>query len=703
MMLNIPQFIKIRQQGFSILMLVLLSFLASQPSFAQAGDGQVPVGDHEAYWVRDHATMLRTPEGSTAAEVLQRKAEFKDFDLSLITIDPDGETDYWFYFELKSEVSQLFLSIPQLFISKIELYKIEGNQPRLLSKGGTDSFDKERYLKYPGELFDMEVQKAESASYLLRINRVLYKTLSARVISGKKLISLQQRNFTAEGILLGIILGVIIYHILIFIRVKEREYLLLSIYMIFLIALIASISGASYGILSFSDPSWNYKLFNILGPFTSIFSLWFSIVFLGIKKDKNPRYWKIYTAFQILYIFAILFSLFSVPFLERTSYFLSAPTSIFLLYLGFRRYKDGFKPAAIYLAAYIPASISVIILSLYIYGLLEYYWVIHNSLLIGVVLQAIFFSLAVATKIRILIEEKESILKAENTNLEDKVRKRTIDLERSLNELRTMQAQLVQAEKMASLGELTAGIAHEIQNPLNFVNNFSEVSTEMIQEIEEERAKDKAAIDEGLISEILADIKENLSKINRHGKRADSIVKGMLEHSRTNSGEKLPTDINGLADEFIRLSFHGLRAKDKSFNANFKLDLDPDLPKINVIPQDIGRVLLNLINNAFYACAERSQTAVREKIDDYNPEVIVSTQVARSSIIIEVKDNGSGIPDSIKEKIFNPFFTTKPSGSGTGLGLSMSYDIVKAHGGEIKVDSIAGHGSTFTITLPMSK
>ena len=443
MILNSLLFIENQKRGFLILTLVLLSFLTIQPSTAQEVAKQINVQNHEIHWVRDYALMLKTPTGLTTIDVLQRNEDFRKFDMGQIEIDPDGAIDYWFLFRIESDISPLFLSLPHLFFAEIELFKIVDNQALLVSKGGSDIFDELKYLKYPGELFDLELQRGESATYLLKLNRVLYKTFSARVFSGRKLISLQQKSFTAEGILLGIILGVIIYHFLIYIRLKEREYLLLSIYMLFLIALIASISGATYGVLTFPDPKWHYKSFNIIGPLTSIFSLWFSIVFLEIHKGKNSGFWKIYMVFQALYIFAVICSLFSVPIFERTSYFLSAPTSIFLLYLGFRRYKEGFKPAAIYLAAYIPASISVIILTLYIYGLLEYYWVIHNSLLIGVVLQAVFFSLAVATKIRILKDEKESILKAENINLEDKVRMRTRDLEKSLNDLKAMQKQLI--------------------------------------------------------------------------------------------------------------------------------------------------------------------------------------------------------------------------------------------------------------------
>jgi len=272
--------------------------------------------------------------------------------------------------------------------------------------------------------------------------------------------------------------------------------------------------------------------------------------------------------------------------------------------------------------------------------------------------------------------------------------KANIVLESTLNNLKTTQTQLIQSEKMASLGELTAGIAHEIQNPLNFVNNFSEVNTELIEEMQIE-------IERGDLEEIKAialDIQENEKKINMHGKRADGIVKGMLEHSRSSSGQKEPTDINAMADEYLRLSYHGLRAKDKSFNSEMVTHFDPALPKANVIPQDIGRVLLNLFNNAFYAVNQKEKTAG----EGYKPEVTVTTSTENNQVIIKVKDNGVGIPDAIKEKIMQPFFTTKPTGEGTGLGLSLTYDmVVKGHGGSINMNSKEEEGSEFIITLPL--
>jgi C4-dicarboxylate-specific signal transduction histidine kinase len=305
--------------------------------------------------------------------------------------------------------------------------------------------------------------------------------------------------------------------------------------------------------------------------------------------------------------------------------------------------------------------------------------------------------------------EQKTIIAAMKDELEVQVAQRTSELTRqkeellhTLEELKSTQSQLIQSEKMASLGELTAGIAHEIQNPLNFVNNFSDVNRELLAEL-------KGEIEKGNTDEVkaLADnLIENEEKINHHGKRADAIVKGMLQHSRKSSGQKEPTDINILTEEYLRLSYHGLRAKDKTFNATMKTDFDETIGKINVIPQDIGRVLLNLFNNAFYAVSEKK----KHQPENYEPTVFVSTKRLGGNVEICVKDNGSGIPRNIIDKIFKPFFTTKPTGEGTGLGLSLSYDIIKAHGGTLKVETVSAElekdgkddgGTEFIITLPV--
>jgi signal transduction histidine kinase len=291
-----------------------------------------------------------------------------------------------------------------------------------------------------------------------------------------------------------------------------------------------------------------------------------------------------------------------------------------------------------------------------------------------------------------------------NSRLKQKAKQ---NIEKAYDQLKSTQTQLIQAEKMASLGELTAGIAHEIQNPLNFVNNFSEVSKELMEEMKEELVEGSRQYAEGsrqsgeerlkLAEEIANDISQNLEKINHHGKRAADIVKGMLQHSRTSNGQKEPTDINPLADEYLRLAYHGLRAKDKSFNVTMKTDFDETIGKIDVIPQDIGRAILNLITNAFYVVDEKK----KQQVSDYDPTVSVSTKKDGDNVLISVQDNGSGVPQKVLDKIFQPFFTTKPTGQGTGLGLSLSYDIVKAHGGEIKVNTKENEGTEFTIVLPL--
>lgn len=308
------------------------------------------------------------------------------------------------------------------------------------------------------------------------------------------------------------------------------------------------------------------------------------------------------------------------------------------------------------------------------------------------------------TELKLKQEEaiKNKQIAEQNAALEILVQKRTAEitsqkeaLEKAIQELNQTQVQLIQSEKMASLGELTAGIAHEIQNPLNFVNNFSEVNKELLTEM-------KMEIEKGNYADVIAianDVIQNEDKINQHGKRADAIVKGMLQHSRTSSGIKEPTKLNALTDEYLRLAYHGLRAKDKTFNAILKTDYDASIEDIQVVPQEMGRVILNLITNAFYVVNEKKKT----NMVNYEPIVSVKTKQHNGRVEVMVEDNGNGIPPKIMDKIFQPFFTTKPTGQGTGLGLSLSYDIVKAHGGELTVKSKEGEGSTFIITLPANQ
>jgi len=304
--------------------------------------------------------------------------------------------------------------------------------------------------------------------------------------------------------------------------------------------------------------------------------------------------------------------------------------------------------------------------------------------LFGLALMALVVAIHRYQKAKVLKEERE------RTRAHELAQAR--EIEKAYHDLKTTQAQLIQAEKMASLGEMTAGIAHEIQNPLNFVNNFADLNQELLTEMKEDLANQR--VDEAI--QIAGQVIDNEEKIAFHGRRADAIVKSMLQHSRASTGKKEPTDINALADEYLRLAYHGLRAKDKSFNAHLDTNLDPALPVIDVVPQDIGRVILNLVNNAFQAVAEKKTTSG----PDYSPEVRVSTKRQDDYVIIRISDNGPGIPASIADKIFQPFFTTKPAGKGTGLGLSLSYDIIQSHGGTLRMETAEGAGTTFIIKLP---
>lgn len=296
-------------------------------------------------------------------------------------------------------------------------------------------------------------------------------------------------------------------------------------------------------------------------------------------------------------------------------------------------------------------------------------------------------------------KERLKLVEQQKKDLEIQVAERTSELKQSLEELKATQSQLIQSEKMASLGEMTAGIAHEIQNPLNFVNNFAEVNTEIAEDIKSEISQlvpDPAK--RASLEELLADLTSNQEKIRTHGKRADSIVKNMLQHSRTGDAQKEPVDLNAMVDEYVRLSFHGLRARDKNLNADFEINLDPTIGKVNILQQDFGRVILNLVNNAFYAVNDKSKNGP----EGYRPKISVTTSAGEGRVTLTVQDNGDGIPNKIKDKIFQPFFTTKPTGEGTGLGLSISYDIVtKGHNGVMRVESKEGEGSSFIVQIPV--
>jgi two-component system, NtrC family, sensor kinase len=545
-----------------------------------------------------------------------------------------------------------------------------------------------------------------------------------------------------NGLCIGILLAMALYNLFIFFLVKDRLYLYYCLYISTTLWTMTHLSGL--GLLIWGDYPLIARFVGV--PFVLLSAWLFTVRFLNLDKNM-PR---TYIAIKILCV--LIACIIPIDFLNlqvlrgAAQQILTPISTISMLIVGVLSHFQGNKSAKYYVVAWGFFLVGGIITSFSYSNKLPYTYFTSNAVLFGACIESILLAFALANRINIYraesakaqalavqrleenerlareqnksLAENERLVREQNKVLEEKVHERTTELETSLETLKATQNQLIQSEKLANLGELTAGISHEIQNPLNFVSNFSELSVDLVKDlkVEMERSpltpeggiiissKDKAYIDE-----LFNDLYANQEKINHHSKRASSIVKGMLEHSRTSTGIKEWTNINALADEYLRLSFHGLRAKDRNFNADYKTDFQEELPKIEIIAQDIGRVLLNLINNAFYAVNQRSPQP--PKGENYVPTVTVSTHYAPPSgvgglvggqIIITINDNGTGMPESVKAKIFNPFFTTKPSGQGTGLGLSLAYDIVtKGHGGTLEVESTEGIGTTFTLTLPI--
>ncbi|WP_170061134.1 ATP-binding protein [Spirosoma aerolatum] len=535
------------------------------------------------------------------------------------------------------------------------------------------------------------------------------------------------KNYLIEGIIIGILFLASCYNLFVYYSIKDRVYLYFGVCLLFFV-----VDRNYYRLQLAFFEEYPYEVKLIANFFFIIFFIFFvqSIRKLLQPPSSLARLDKIISTTLILTVVANIVQIigFSTPIIPKDEWALLIEVLIRFIYglcmfMAYRRMKQGLLEARYLLLALTPLfllwlfTLTTAILGMYfnvdlpriIYENVEYVESACFAWMIIVFTGALMnrYKLIRQQVIQQAIEkeqlekeqeiERNRLIAAQNERLEREVEARTAALRHSLEELKTTQDQLIQQEKLASLGELTAGIAHEIQNPLNFVNNFSDVSTELVEELKEGPIQQLPDSEKAYAEEIMGDLIQNLQKITHHGKRADSIVKGMLAHSRSASGQKQPTKLNELVEEFLRIAYHGLRAKDKSFNVELQLNLDPSIGLVNLVPQDIGRVLLNLYNNAFYAIQSKQKQADK----DFQPLVLVRTKADEGFVIICVRDNGIGIPNEILHKIYQPFFTTKPTGQGTGLGLSLSYDIItKGHNGDIQVHTQPGEGTEFIIKLP---
>ncbi|HVG41277.1 MAG TPA: 7TM diverse intracellular signaling domain-containing protein, partial [Chitinophagaceae bacterium] len=544
-------------------------------------------------------------------------------------------------------------------------------------------------------------------------------TLIAGTESALNSKSIPRRMF--EMIYYGMMAVMVLYNFFIYLSLRDKAYLYYVLYTFLMTLLNAVVNGDTFKYLWPGVPALNHFI-EIITCSVTITSILFAIHFL-LTRQNASRLHKVLRTLIVSYAGVLLViiaqrfvmegNMQAMTFLFAFIAFITFVLIVALLWAGVVVLRSGYQPAKFYLVAWSFLLVCVIIFILKDFNLLPYNFFTLKSMQIGSAGEALLLSMALANRINLLkkekeeaqlqtvrsLEENEKLIKEQNVILEKKVEERTQELKQAntqlmaaVQDLEETQTQLFQREKMASLGELTAGIAHEIQNPLNFINNFSEVNSELIGELKQEISKGNTEV----VLSLADTLDENEQKINRHGKRASSIVKGMLQHSRVSTGQKEPTDINTLVDEYLKLSYHGMRAKDKTFNVELQTDFDPGIGKVAVAPQEIGRVLINLFNNAFYAVQQKQRSN-----STFEPLVTVITSKVADKVVIHVKDNGIGIPQKIVDKIFQPFFTTKPSGEGTGLGLSLSYDIVtKGHGGELKVTTKEGEFTDVKVVLP---
>ena len=618
---------------------------------------------------------------------------------------------FWVKFELDNQTGEpLVLEIAQAGLPVCDFYTIDDEGNTVLVRAGSDTYFKDRIIKNSFQVFPLLSGKHEYFIRLTTNSGPIPMNVYHREYFEEK--SISQRF--VYGIYLGLMFFVIMSNLFFYYSMRNNLYLAYAfMVLIFICYSMVVVDGFVVYFFPKIDMLFWYTT---IPPFGITIQIIYALWFLEVKRY-HPKLFRIVVWIVGIYT-AWFICKFFLPFpIVQPVNTLQALISFFILgYLGYKVYKNGNRFGLFFALIYILYFLFVLAEAMYINigkpeYILNFSYSGHATVLEALALaflltQRFEWEKSETEKARIEVQqqliaktqENEKMVREQNALLEVRVDERTKELNESLENLKQTQAKLIQSEKLASLGELTAGIAHEIQNPLNFVNNFSEISVELCQELNDEIEKlDVPTGQKSEIHELTHDLMENQKKINFHGKRADSIVKGMLQHSRRSSGTKEPVDINQLADEFLRLSYHGQRAKDKSFNTKLVTEFDSNVGKVNVLPQDFGRVILNLLTNAFYAVSEK----VEKHPAGYEPTVTLKTLNHRDTVDIIIQDNGNGIPESVQSKIFQPFFTTKPTGKGTGLGLSLSYEIITAgHGGQISVESTPGEGTIFKISIP---
>ncbi|MCY7422191.1 MAG: GHKL domain-containing protein [Chitinophagaceae bacterium] len=665
-----------------------------------------------------YCSVLKDDRHTITYDSLLRKSyEFEPYNKPYVNL---GITPSAFWIKLKivnTTNENVYIEIGNTALDSIIVFERVNNQLIKHISGNWEPY-MDREVQQVNYLFLLHTKKFEEHIVYLKVQHS--RGTQFPLVAGTYHAFYQKsaNNNLYSGMYYGLMLAMIFYNLFIYFSLKDPPYLYYVLYTFFMGLLNATLIGHAFKYLWPSYPRLNQYV-DIIAIFVGLSGIMFVVKFLETKQN-TPFFHKLFKLLGVIYLLSIFPILMGYAMLGT---YLVEVLSLVVIVCFFGcaviAMRKNYRPAKFFIIAWSLLLLSVIIFILKDFVFIPYHPLTANALQIGSAVEALLLSMALANRINIYKKEKENAqleaisalnekkqyITEQNLNLERQVEARTSEiqtkndeLENALNDLKVTQAQLIQREKMASLGELTTGIAHEIQNPLNFVTNFSDVTEELVDELIEKTKKEVESEATSDTLEALTSLKQNIKVINVHGKRADLIVKSMLQHSQPNKGMMEPTDINLLVDEYLKLSYIGFKSKNKDFNAKLETDLQKGLNKIDIVPQDIARVLVNLFNNALYALQDK----MHGRIQGFEPELLVSTKVNKHILEIHIRDNGTGIPSQIIDKIFQPFYTTKPSGKGTGLGLSISYDIItKEHGGELTVLSKEHEFTDFVIKLPI--
>ena len=698
---------------------ILFFLLASPPAFASPIRLTDPMRADNLFY---NSELLEVPAGKVSIDqLLKQPAAYRFVPTQNGLVKPyDRRYGYWLRLVISNQTrDRVFMHFIYTGTERIWVYEVAGSQ--VVNSRQFGMLQPERLYPFfkSNQVFPLAVGQSNTHTIYVYVDGIYTTTWPIYCRSTTNLMEYLHLNDLFYGLYYGFILMIVVYSLLLFIRLRETDTFRYAVWVLIVGLQMALFRGHTSEFLWPANPSIE-RYATVLAGITGLTHVLFTLAFLRLRQQA-PLFYKIGLGVLGIYLVSILINLLTLSVFASSGIqvdfvpMVAIVEGIFSIWAGIVTYRKGFQPALFYVIGNLVFFMSIFFFLLYAFGKLPHSFWTYNAIHVGSGIEIILFTLALTYKVNLLKQQQEEavreqlrlaetnrrLVEDQNVMLEEKVTLRTVELneqkeglQTTLAQLRTTQDQLIQREKLAGLGELMAGIAHEIQNPLNFVNNFAEVSVDMLGELTDDLKTNRIAEALSVVSEITP----NLQKITFHGKRADAIVRGMLQHVQSSGGYREPADFNALAGEYLRLAYLGLRTKKDDIDITLSTHFDPNVGLVELMPQEISRVMLNLYSNAFYAVLEKKKQAPV----GYQPHIWVTTKLKEGRVALIVKDNGTGIPTDLLTKIYQPFFTTKPSGSGTGLGLSLSYDIItKGHGGTLTVTTEPGEYTEFVVEIPV--